>query len=213
VICSTSEPYTLRFPSSYREAVLAVPHERLRERVRHPEAWLGQRMAAEAPVNGLLSQFVSSLSERLEQLEPAVTQRLEANVLDLLVTALQFSPESRASADDLAGQHLCRVRGYIHRNLADPRLSPQQVAQAEGISTRYLHMLFRRCQGESVSRYIQLQRLEACRRALECPESDSLSVTDIAFGWGFNDSSHFHRLFKAVYGQTPRAWRSARLDS
>jgi AraC-like DNA-binding protein len=210
VICSTAEPYTLSFPARYREAVLAIPQERLRERVRHPEDWLGQRMAADTPVNGLLSQFVCSLSDRLHQLEPAVTQRVEANVLDLLVTALQFGTGGRASTDDLAGQHLCRARDYIHRHLADPNLSPQQIAHAEGISTRYLHMLFRRLQGESVSRYIQMKRLEACRRALERVDNRGLSVTDIAFGWGFNDSSHFHRLFKAVYGQTPKAWRGLR---
>jgi AraC-like DNA-binding protein len=206
VICSTAEPYSLHFPTRYREAVLAIPEHRLRERVRSPEAWLGRRMSAQEPVNGLLSQFVTSLSERLDRLDPAVTQRLEANVLDLLVTALQFGPERRPETEDLAEEHLRRVRSYIHLHLADAQLCPDRIAQAEGISTRYLHMLFRR-QGESVSRFVQLQRLEACRRALERQDLGGMSVTDIAFGWGFNDSSHFNRLFKAEYGITPRAWR------
>ena len=206
VICSTAEPYSLHFPTSYREAVLAIPEHRLRERVRSPEAWLGRRMASEEPVNGLLSQFVISLSDRLDRLDPAVTQRLEANVLDLLVTALQFGPERKPEAEDLAEEHLRRVRNFIHLHLADAQLCPDRIAQAEGISTRYLHMLFRR-QGESVSRYVQLQRLDACRRSLERSDLAGMSVTDIAFGWGFNDSSHFNRLFKAEYGVTPKAWR------
>ncbi len=206
VICSTAEPYSLHFPGRYREAVLAIPERRLRERVRSPESWLGRRMSADEPVNGLLSQFVSSLSERLDRLDPAITQRLEANVLDLLVTALQFGPERRPEAEDLAEEHLRRVRNFIHMHLADAQLSPDRIAHAEGISTRYLHMLFRR-QGESVSRYVQLQRLEACRRSLERGDLAGMSVTDIAFGWGFNDSSHFNRLFKAEYGVTPKAWR------
>ena len=206
VICSTAEPYSLHFPSRYREAVLAIPEHRLRERVRSPEEWLGRRMSADEPVNGLLSQFVTSLSDRLDRLDPAVTQRLEANVLDLLVTALQFGPERRPETEDLAEEHLRRVRSYIHLHLADAQLCPDRIAQAEGISTRYLHMLFRR-QGESVSRYVQLQRLEACRRSLERQDLSAMSVTDIAFGWGFNDSSHFNRLFKAEYGITPKAWR------
>ena len=208
VICSTSEPYSLHFPSRYREAVLAIPQACLRERVRSPEAWLGRRMDAGEPVNGLLSQFVRSLSERLDQLDPAVTQRLEANVLDLLVTALQFGRDSRNESERAAGEHMRRVRNFIHMHLADPGLSPDRIARAEGISTRYLHMLFRReGEGESVSRFVQRQRLDACRRSLECPDRDSFSVTDIAFGWGFNDSSHFNRLFKAEFGLTPKAWR------
>ena len=206
VICSTTEPYSLHFPARYREAVLAVPQHLLNERVRSPEAWLGKRMSTEEPVNGLLSQFVTSLSERIDRLDPAVTQRVAANVLDLLVTALQFGPERRPESEALAEQHLRRVRSFIHLHLADAQLCPDRIAQAEGISTRYLHMLFRG-QGESVSRYVQLQRLEACRRSLESADLNAMSVTDIAFGWGFNDSSHFNRLFKAEYGATPRAWR------
>jgi len=211
VICSTAEPYSLHLPGPYREAVLAIPQERLHERVGSTDQWLGCRMDASEPVNGLLSQFVLSLSARLDRLDPAVTQRLEANVLDLLVTALQFGPERRPESEDLATEHLRRVRSYIHLHLADAGLCPDRIASAEGISTRYLHMLFRR-EGESVSRYVQLQRLEACRRSLERAEFDAMSITDIAFAWGFNDSSHFNRLFKAQYGSTPRAWRlSARV--
>lgn len=206
VICSTSEPYSLHFPDRYREAVLAVPQSRLHERVGSPDAWLGRRMDASEPVNGLLSQFVLSLSQRLDRLDPAVTQRLEANVIDLLVTALQFGPERKPETEDLAAGHLRRVRNYIHLHLADAGLCPDRIAQAEGISTRYLHMLFRG-EGESVSRYVQVQRLEACRRSLERAEFDAMSITDIAFAWGFNDSSHFNRLFKARFGQTPKAWR------
>lgn len=206
VMCSTAEPYSLHFPARYREAVIAIPQARLRERVRSPEDWLGRRMDAEEPVNGILSQFVLSLSARLERLEPAVTQRLEANVIDLLATALQYGSEQRSEIEDPGEQHLRRVRNYIHMHLADAELCPDRIARAEGISTRYLHMLFRR-EGESVSRYVQMQRLEACRRSLERAEFDATSVTDIAFSWGFNDSSHFNRLFKAAYGFTPRAWR------
>ena len=206
VLCSTSEPYSLHFQDSYREAVLAVPQHRLRDLVRSPDAYLGRRMSAANPVNGLLGQFVSSLSDRLDSLDPALAQRLEANVLDLLVTALEFGRERRAAAPETASRHLYRARNYIRMHLEDPQLCPDRIAQAEGISKRYLHMLFKQA-GGSVSRYIQLQRLEACRNSLERPEMNWLSVSEIAFGWGFNDSSHFNRLFKAEYGLTPKCYR------
>src|SRR4030095_15324908 len=63
VMCSTAEPYSLLFPAHYREAVLAIPQHCLRERLSSPEDWLGRRMACDDPVNGLLSQFVRSMSE------------------------------------------------------------------------------------------------------------------------------------------------------
>jgi AraC-like DNA-binding protein len=206
VLCSTSEPYSLHFPATYREAVLAIPQHRLRDLVRSPDAYLGRRMPAADPVNGLLSQFVFSLSERLDSFDPALAKRLEANVLDLLVTALEFGRERHPGVPEIATQHLYRARNFIRLHLEDPQLSPERIAQAEGISKRYLHMLFKQA-GASVSSYIRLQRLEACRKSLARPEFNGMSVSEIAFGWGFNDSSHFNRLFKAQFGMTPKCYR------
>jgi AraC-like DNA-binding protein len=59
----------------------------------------------------------------------------------------------------------------------------------------------------SLSKYIQYQRLEACRRALRHPDYRQRSTTDIALQWGFSDVSHFHRCFKASYGVTPRQYK------
>jgi AraC-like DNA-binding protein len=35
------------------------------------------------------------------------------------------------------------------------------------------------------------------------------SIAQIASHWGFADSSHFSRLFKAHYGRSPREYRDA----
>jgi AraC-like DNA-binding protein len=32
-------------------------------------------------------------------------------------------------------------------------------------------------------------------------------ITEIAFGWGFNELTHFSRAFKERYGVSPRDWR------
>lgn len=37
--------------------------------------------------------------------------------------------------------------------------------------------------------------------------SETLSITDIAFGWGFNSASHFARSFRDAFGMTPRDYR------
>jgi AraC-like DNA-binding protein len=34
-----------------------------------------------------------------------------------------------------------------------------------------------------------------------------LSISDIAFQWGFNNVSHFSRTFRAQFGIAPREWR------
>ncbi|MCF7982397.1 MAG: helix-turn-helix domain-containing protein [Pseudomonadales bacterium] len=206
-LCSTTEPYQLHLPSAYQQAVLAIPQATLHELLKSPDDYLGIRMGSEFPTHGLLSQFLFSLIQRIELLSPAVVKRLEANILDLLITSLEAMSNADISPQESAVQdHLRRIKRFIAMHLQDSRLSPEFIAQAEGISKRYLHMLFKE-EGISVSRYIQQQRLEACSRTLASSAMQHLSTTDIALEWGFGDLSHFHRCFKAHYQITPRQYR------
>ncbi len=207
VLASTTEPYQLKFPKHYGQAVLAIPHHILQDQLRDPEQYLGQRMAADQGSNGLLSQLVLSLLQRIDSFDTALLQRLEANILDLLVTSLSFNVAAPQRLDrSPRDEYMYRVKNFIYKNLTDPKLSPDMIALAHGISTRYLHMLF---QPEDISlgRYIQMQRLEACRNCLEDSEMNSFSATEIAFRWGFNDASHFGRCFKAQFGDSPSQYR------
>jgi AraC-like DNA-binding protein len=211
IVCSSSDPYELNFPEPYRQAVLTVPQQQLDELVPDVSRRLGRTMRGEDPVNGMLSQFVFSLTQRYDQLPAKTLQRMEANVLDLLITAFesQDSPEL-INSEGTQRDHLNHIKQFIALHLQDTRLSPGFIAEAEGIGTRYLHMLFKNEQ-LSVSRYIQLKRLEACARMLANPLHLKVSTIDIAFQWGFNDVSHFHRCFKACFGVTPRQYRLDRL--
>lgn len=207
VLASTTEPYELHFPDYYRQAVLAIPHGRLQDQLRDPEQYLGERMASEVGANGLFSQFVVSLLQRIDKMQPELAVRLEANILDLLVTSLSFSaPQPQRLERDSRVEHVYRVKNFIYKNLKNPQLTPEMIAQSQGISTRYLHMLFKP-EGLSLSRYILLQRLEACKGNLENPDMNSFSATEIAFRWGFNDASHFGRCFKSQYGVSPSQYR------
>jgi len=207
VICSSSEPYDLHFPEEYYQAVLAIPQNILREMFQVPDDYLGIKMDSRIPIHGILSQFVYSMVQRMDMLQPATVQRLEANILDLLITSLQAEASVNISTPVKAAEkHLSHIKRFINLHLKDRRLSPDFIAQAEGISKRYLHKLFKE-ESVSVSRYIQLHRLEACRSALLNPELQKLTTTEIALDCGFGDVSHFHRCFKAQYKITPRQLR------
>jgi AraC-like DNA-binding protein len=100
-----------------------------------------------------------------------------------------------------------RVVAYIKRNLADPELDVDSIAMAMDCSKRYLHKIFAD-QGITVVKMIWRMRLERCYIDLTDPEKVGVSITDLAFSWGFGDSCHFSRAFKAHYGVTPREFRS-----
>lgn len=204
VICNSNDPYQLHFPDHYSQAVLTIPHSVMDSMHGNADDFLGVRMAGSSPMTGLVSQFVASLVSRIDQLNPKIVNHLEANVLDLLVTAL--NSEHMVETQSAPDQHLKQVKRFIHLHLKDLRLNPDFIAQAEGISKRYLHMLFKE-EGSSVSRYILQLRLDACHESLSSKQMQHLSATDIALHWGFGDISHFHRCFKSRYDITPRQFR------
>lgn len=209
-LCSSAEPYELHLVKAYSQVVLALPQPLLESVVNSPEQHLGKRMASDDGSNGVFSSFVTSIAQRLDGMEASLAQRLEANVIDLLATTLTYADSAGATArldgHGIRVEYLHRIRRFIHRHLHDDSLGPETIAAAHNISTRYLHMLFEEEQ-MSVSRYIQQQRLQACRAALADPAFGHQSVCEIAFRTGFKDSSHFSRVFKAEYGVTPMQYR------
>ncbi len=103
--------------------------------------------------------------------------------------------------------HLRRVQNYILENLQDPDLNVVSIADANSISARYLHTLFT-ATDTTVSRWILEQRLQRCHDALSGRKDGRCVVKDVAFQWGFADSSHFSRVFKKQYGISPHEhWR------
>jgi methylphosphotriester-DNA--protein-cysteine methyltransferase len=63
--------------------------------------------------------------------------------------------------------------------------------------------------GTSLCRWIKQARLDHCAADLSNPDLRERSITEIAFGWGFNDAAHFSRTFRAEFGMAPREYRSS----
>lgn len=118
-------------------------------------------------------------------------------------SVLAGSPDSRAA---LRFGSLQAARNILTRDMHHPKLSPEYVASALGISVRQLHILFEPT-GKSFSRTLMAMRLaEACRLLRSGP---ALAVTDVALACGFDSLSTFYRLFRAAYGMTPRDIKAA----
>ncbi len=154
--------------------------------------------------SGLLRATADALgemtSEQLRPIELALTEFLVANL------AAEGAPASRGGAGAARAAHLHRVCQTIETMLADPELTLEKVAEADGISARSLQKLFAAA-GQNFSTYLRLRRLERCRLDLTSPMFGSLSISEICFRWGFNGSAHFSRAFKDRYGVSPRDYR------
>ena len=96
----------------------------------------------------------------------------------------------------------------ITEKLASPNLSVEEVAKRQGVSSRYVQMLFEQ-EGTTFSQYVISQRLLRAHRMLTDPRFADRSITSLAFDAGFGDLSYFNRVFRRCYGGTPSEIRAA----
>lgn len=119
---------------------------------------------------------------------------------------LQVAP-SGARATAATGGALAALIDSVRRSLADPELSARTIAAGHGISVRQVQRLFQQG-GTSFRAYVRHLRLSAAHADLLDPALRRLPVTEIALRWGFSDSAHFSRCFRAAYGCTARSLRA-----
>jgi len=206
-LCDSTRPYEMQFDGPNHMFVLGIPDAALRRHLASPECLVAIRMPGSSGLSGLLSDFLRHFWREYQSgLDDAAASRVTSTILDLISSAYSVAPQARADRSSLAAAHLVRILNYIEAHLTDPELTPTQIADACRMTTRYLHHLFSD-ELETVSRYIQRRRLEACARALACPAQRGRTVTSIAFDYGFNSPTHFGRVFRSRFGVTPREYR------
>jgi AraC family transcriptional regulator len=98
-----------------------------------------------------------------------------------------------------------RVLEHIDREL-DERLELETLARVANFSPFHFHRLFAAWMGETLGEYLRRRRLEVAARLVAQPR---LPVLQVALSVGFGSAEAFARAFKARFGESPSAWRSA----
>jgi AraC-like DNA-binding protein len=122
--------------------------------------------------------------------------------MDMLAFTLLTSEGDIPAADGAVKKARLRsVQQWIEEHMGEADLSLEKVASANGMSLRYLHVLFESCE-MSVSEWIWNRRLQL---AYDClAKGDGRSIISIAFDHGFNSPAHFSTMFRRKYGVSPR---------
>ncbi len=94
---------------------------------------------------------------------------------------------------------LSQVIQMMENNIEDP-ISPADLAEDVGMSTRQLERLFRRYLNRSPKRYYMELRLQKARNLLM---QTDMSVINVALACGFASPSHFSKCYRAHYNTTP----------
>lgn len=108
------------------------------------------------------------------------------------------------SRHGMRNEHLKRAISIMERSIETPD-SPSLIAEELGISTRQLERLFGRYLNSTPKHYFMEMRLQRAQNLLVQSEQ---SVTEIAMACGFRTTSHFSKVYRAHFGQSPIAQRA-----
>ncbi len=202
------EPYRFSYGSANDLCVLKIARAHLSERLRDPDRYCALVFDGRDGLGGLFTSMAMQVQSLGDDDQGSAV--LGRQLTELVALALDRSAEVDLGAGSpVRMAHRRRAEAFIRRNLANNAMAPDAIAEACGISKRYLHELFAdvNC---TVSQYIREQRLLAARDLLQMPNPGQMS--DVAYRFGFSDQAQFSRLFKAMFGQTPSTFRAGARD-
>jgi AraC-like DNA-binding protein len=165
----------------------------------HLEAAAGRCIPRDTQALSLLQTYLASLPRHID--DPQLSRLAATHVHDLLASAIGATPEGRELANrrGVRAARLAAIKAAVER---DATLQIDQLAVEQGISPRYIQMLFEE-QGTTFSDFVIERRLDRAWHMLASPRYANWSILAIALEAGFGDISHFNRRFKRRYRMTP----------
>lgn len=212
VLCDSTAPLKLAFGPDAEAMFLRISAAMLKEHLPSPECFCGRALRGSKGLTATAAAMAVSLFGHLEAgLALHYQDRVARHLLDMIATAYAVAFDTPSSRSSIVTGRFATVKLFIEQHLRDPEMTPCSIAARMKLSSRYLRMIFA-SENETVSAYILRRRLEQCARQIADPTWRGHSMTEIAFGWGFNSAPHFTRTFRDRYDMPPREYRRLKLD-
>ncbi|MDN7560741.1 helix-turn-helix domain-containing protein [Burkholderia orbicola] len=202
----SGRPARFEMPTHFRKLCMIIPVSRFENVLHHATSYEGLHLPAGHHFATLLSAYLTALA--LEVVDQPARGASEIVDVTLELLGAAFRAYRSPSAQSPRSRLTDRILRYIEVRLEDTGLTPQAIAEDNGISLRYLYLLFNE-RGMTVAGWIRQRRLERCRAEL-ADGGRARTVAEIAYHWGFSDSAHFSRLFKSAFGISPSTYKSTR---
>jgi AraC-like DNA-binding protein len=210
-IYDTTGAYAVDNPERVEHLIVMLPKAQLIERGLPLDPLMARHVGGASGIARVALATMRSTYQELPHMSAAAARGAGELIAQLV----------RLSLIELAGQATVvtqrealkdRIRAYVGARLRDPALSIEQIAHALNCSKRHLHNAFAG-ETDTLASYILRLRLQACIRELQQSGPQARPITDIALSWGFNNLSHFSRVFRGHTGLSPSEFRQAWLLS
>ena len=188
---------------SLHKVALAMPARLLSHNVLAALDRVPRKFGASSGSRQLLGNLIGAVAdEEFDDAEVEADTILDAvNAFVMGALPMEVAPEK-----GLQAQQRQEIKRYVERHLSDPSLSIERIALEHRVSKRYLHWLFRD-EPMTLNELIIFKRLGRCRDDLRNPESKHLHISQIAYYWGFANTSHFSKRYRACFGESPTETR------
>lgn len=197
IMYDTMKPYGHGFPSEMEMIVVDIPRhisnkirgKRSIDNLIKVDSHMQLGKSSNETIFKLLQKQTSSLSEIQSICEQVIHH-----------TEVLFNSYHTKSSQKNGSILYHECKSYIDKNLADTELDIEKLCDELHTSPRQLARAFAQNK-QTVSRYIWESRLEKSRD--DILSSINISITEIAFKWGFNHSTHFSNAYKKHFGESP----------
>jgi len=155
--------------------------------------------------HGVIALFIQSLDFYFENPKLVTDDLLKLKIKELILLLLQTD---NAESITTLFSHLFNPRQAGLFEVVEAHLyssiSIVELASLTGRSLSTFKRDFETQFGDTPANFIKDKKLE---KALELLQSTALSVSEICYDVGFQDTSHFTKNFKQKYNQSPSAYR------
>lgn len=147
----------------------------------------------------LLSEFILKYGDHKQF--PQLSRGLQEYLIENMLWPALHNIEKSKISESTAAKRVQKAADYILTHLGEP-LTVADICDHIGTSRRSLEQSFRMYTGTSPKQFIQITRLEHCRRALR-KAAPGEQIRQVALNYGFWHMGQFSSDYKALFGELP----------
>ncbi|MEC0123648.1 helix-turn-helix domain-containing protein [Paenibacillus pabuli] len=163
------------------------------------------KMALAIPNLEYVESLISVMIEEYKSKQQGYQTMLISRFTEMVVYLSRHYDTQEKGIEGTSLMHLANAISYIEDHYLEP-LTMEEIAGKSDISVRHLNRIFRSYYQMTPISYLQKLRLE---KACYLLKHGNLSITEISYECGFNDSNYFTRQFTKAYGMSPKTYRQS----
>ena len=161
-----------------------------------------------SPMSARLVAYCWSLAPYFNDPSQVNPGLLRLKVMELLFNVMDCSKNIFRQMLQLRQPVKVDVHRVVEENYTSP-ITLEELAYLSGRSLSSFKRDFQSIYGETPAKWIREKRLSKARQMLQ---SSRMSVADVAYSLGFENPTHFSRIFKERFGSSPISFFRKEVD-